>query len=127
MSIPMSAPSLQADEPCDPFMAGLTFHHAPVSGKDAADVHEYVKAMQRAGAVVTPHHDARVTHVILSKTGPAGSEDEALYKAAGRAGSRVVSWFWIQECLKARELVSVDDSVLFRPCPRWRACPRCVA
>ena len=123
MSIPMSAPSLQADEPCDPFMAGLTFHHAPVSGKDAADVHEYVKAMQRAGAVVTPHHDARVTHVILSKTGPAGSEDEALYKAAGRAGSRVVSWFWIQECLKARELVSVDDSVLFRPLPSLEGLP----
>ena len=123
MSIPMSAPSLQADEPCDPFMAGLTFHHAPVSGKDAADVHEYVKAMQRAGAVVTPQHDARVTHVVLSKTGPAGSEDEALYKAAGRAGSRVVSWFWIQECLKARELVSVDDSVLFRPLPSLEGLP----
>ena len=123
MSIPMSAPSLQADEPCDPFMAGLTFHHAPISGKDAADVHEYVKAMQRAGAVVTPHHDAHVTHVVLSKTGPAGSEDEALYKAAGRAGSRVVSWFWIQECLKARELVPVDDSVLFRPLPSLEGLP----
>ena len=123
MSIPMSAPSLQADEPCDPFMAGLTFHHAPVAGKDAADVQEYVKAMQRAGAVVTPHHDARVTHVVLSKTGPAGSEDEALHKAAGRAGSRVVSWFWIQECLKANELVPVDDSVLFRPLPSLEGLP----
>ena len=123
MSNPMSAPSLQADEPCDPFMAGLTFHHAPVSGKDAADVHEYVKAMQRAGAVVTPHHDSHVTHVVLSKTGPVGSEDEALYKAAGRAGNRVVSWFWIQECLKARELVPVDDSVLFRPLPSLEGLP----
>ena len=123
MSIPMSAPSLQADEPCDPFMAGLTFHHAPVAGKDAADVQEYVKAMQRAGAVVTPHHDARVTHVVLSKTGPAGSEDEALHKAAGRASSRVVSWFWIQECLKANELVPVDDSVLFRPLPSLEGLP----
>ena len=123
MSIPMSAPSLQADEPCDLFMAGLTFHHAPVAGKDAADVQEYVKAMQRAGAVVTPHHDARVTHVVLSKTGPAGSEDEALHKAAGRAGSRVVSWFWIQECLKANELVPVDDSVLFRPLPSLEGLP----
>ena len=65
MSIPMSAPSLQADEPCDLFMAGLTFHHAPVAGKDAADVQEYVKAMQRAGAVVTPHHDARDARVVV--------------------------------------------------------------
>ena len=123
MSIPMSAPSLQADEPCDHFMVGLVFYHPPVFDKDASTVHEYIKSMQRAGAVMSPTQSGAVTHVILSKTGPPGSEDHDVYRVAERSGTRVVSWFWIEQSLRAKELVSVDDSALFKPPPSLDGLP----
>ena len=107
MSIPMSAPSLQADEPCDLFMAGLTFHHAPVAGKDAADVQEYVKAMQRAGAVVTPTTTRASRTSSSPRPAPRGPRTRRCTRRRD-ARSPVVSWFWIQECLKANELVFVE-------------------
>jgi topoisomerase (DNA) II binding protein 1 len=68
-------------------------------------------------------HGAGVTHAILSKTGPPGCADHDVSCAATRVGSRVVTWFWIEQCLKSNALVSVDDSALFKPPPSLDGLP----
>ena len=117
MSVPPSAPSLQVDEAVDPFMLGLTFHY--VDDEDAYTVDktaidELIKAVRRFGGRVEREYDpASVTHVVLKSA----SEDEHLHQRATLDHKRVVTWNWLEACVRARALVPVDDSVLFAPPP----------
>ena len=123
-SLPMSAlyPSLQADEAADPFMAGLTFHHIQKDddAPEAQQIGELLKSVRRqGGSVATEYDPATVTHVVLESAGVGapGSPDDEMHRRATRDRKRIVSWTWIEACVKAGALVPVDDSVLHLPVP----------
>ena len=96
----------------DPFFDGYVVHYLvnnPVA--DAASTGEAAKSIVHHGGRVSPLFDARtVTHVVLETLGQPGTADEALYLLATRHNKRVVSWFWLEACIKRRDVVSIDDS-----------------
>ena len=117
MSVPMSAPpaSLQVDE-VDAFMSGMVIHYLVGDDGSRTQVVEVAKNVARHGGVATSSYDARrVTHVVLEETTLGKSEE--LYARATKDKKRVVSWDWIEACLKQGALVPVDDSALYRPPP----------
>ena len=108
------------------FMAGLTFHWVMVDLAGEVQGRNYIE--HPGGKVVTRYDADVVTHVVLATTGGGADDGDAelyaraelyaeLYARATRDRKRVVSWSWVEACMRDRRLVSIDDSALFVPPP----------
>jgi topoisomerase (DNA) II binding protein 1 len=120
MSVPTyPMPSLQADEG-DPFLEGYVFHYLVNQASEAPHmVGDVAKAILHHGGVICAQYDAgKVTHVVLETRGQPGTPDEQLYALARKDQKRVVSWTWVEGCIKVggactKVEVSCDPLVAF--------------
>jgi hypothetical protein len=82
------------------------------------------KSIQHYGGGVCAQYDAgRVTHVVLETLGQPGTSDEQLYALAMKDEKRVVSWVWVEACIKERDVLTIDDSPLYVPPPTLDGLP----
>ena len=118
MSVPM--PSLQAEDG-DPFFEGFVFHYV-INTADDAHIGDVAKSIRHHGGVISPHYDASaVTHVVLESSGD--EDNETVFTRASRDNKRIVSWTWVEACIRARYVHIIDDSPLYVPPKSLKGCP----